>query len=273
MKMKVNRSPAGAWFSGFTLNDLLAAVSSVVPTERRRNNSKSFTLIELLVVIAIISILMAILLPALKLAREKARAILCTSQFKQIAYAKANYICDYGDWRPFQNTNVYALWYHHYYSYLPEGNNYVCPTQAPMFWDLNDGNRGWFTYGEYYPDWDTGIIEPYTAQVEDPGKTVITYPDTSFFRLRNLKKISKPSSTTDNADTLWTNFADATFNGKQSYSYRHQRPTDGGFIHTRHGGSANVLFIDGHVESCVPGKLKEYRINEYANKNMIHLSQ
>jgi len=65
-----------------------------------QNRRSAFTLIELLVVIAIIAILAAILFPVFAQAREKARAITCVSNQKQIGLALLQYVQDYDEYLP-----------------------------------------------------------------------------------------------------------------------------------------------------------------------------
>jgi prepilin-type N-terminal cleavage/methylation domain-containing protein/prepilin-type processing-associated H-X9-DG protein len=66
----------------------------------RRTATTAFTLIELLVVIAIIAILAALLLPVLSRAKDKARALSCMNNNKQLMLATHIYAGDFNDSLP-----------------------------------------------------------------------------------------------------------------------------------------------------------------------------
>jgi|SRR5665213_484319 len=74
---------------------------SRMPSASSKAGAKAFTLIELLTVIAIIAILAAILLPALARARERAQAVICLNNTKQLMLATSIYAGDNGDRLPY----------------------------------------------------------------------------------------------------------------------------------------------------------------------------
>ncbi|MEI6423677.1 MAG: type II secretion system protein, partial [Lentisphaerota bacterium] len=72
---------------------------------RKSAIGNAFTLVELLVVIAIISILAAMLLPALKNAKDMAKRSACTSNHKQTGLALLMYAGDYNGCYPYYYSN------------------------------------------------------------------------------------------------------------------------------------------------------------------------
>ena len=125
----------------------------------------AFTLVELLVVIAILAILMALLLPALNFAREKAREGLCFSNMRQIGIALSLW---------YNNANRYPGW-GHATTPLTRGPNLgpwcdALALRSPE-WDPNvftrenlEACREWF---EANPD--KGSVDDFTRCVDNVG--------------------------------------------------------------------------------------------------------
>jgi prepilin-type N-terminal cleavage/methylation domain-containing protein len=91
---------------------------------------KGFTLIELLVVISIIAILMAILIPTLKKAKEQAAQTVCKSNLRQHAIALTMYANEYNGrflegWN--DSSEVSARWLHVLYPYYGSDDVTMCP--------------------------------------------------------------------------------------------------------------------------------------------------
>jgi prepilin-type N-terminal cleavage/methylation domain-containing protein/prepilin-type processing-associated H-X9-DG protein len=71
-------------------------------------NKNGFTLIELLVVITIIALLMSILMPVLRKAREAANAIVCKNNLRNYGLAGMMYLNAHDDMFPFGLTCIYS---------------------------------------------------------------------------------------------------------------------------------------------------------------------
>jgi prepilin-type N-terminal cleavage/methylation domain-containing protein len=114
---------------------------------------RGFTLVELLVVVAIIAILIAVLLPALANARNKAYVVTCESNLKQIGIASIAYAEDNRNYLP-----------------PPPGFGYT-----PILSGIEDFAEAGFydatQIGNYYPQPAGGITPP--GNTVDPGANIM----------------------------------------------------------------------------------------------------
>ena len=195
----------------------------------RRNG---FTLIELLVVIAIISLLIAVLLPALSAARQAGFSSVCKSQQRQVGIAMLMYTNDFKDYLPanennkaYVNNGAFSAWatflgtnrhdYPHAGSYLVKMEVMACKQAIPYTYE-----HAGYTYG---------------AMVR------------GFRRLEHLGDELRYSK-----ERHWQWLAaDSILNEtdrRQNWSINRYNIVDSN-VHLRHLGSANFLFVDGRVRS------------------------
>ncbi|AQT68473.1 putative major pilin subunit [Anaerohalosphaera lusitana] len=93
---------------------------------------KGFTLIELLVVISIIALLMAIMMPALSMVKERAKRVICGSNTKQVGIGLFTYAQSYDDKLPPQYGN--EPW-EAVLAYYPDGSHNPVRTQLAILYE------------------------------------------------------------------------------------------------------------------------------------------
>jgi len=144
-----------------------------------RRERDGFTVVELLVVIAIIAVLVAMLIPSLRNAREQARRLVCLTQQRQVHVLASYYTTDYKN-------------------YLPPGNSAGTGSvviNLPNSW--GDAKRWWCDsfdqkFATSVPGWTSS-----NGFFSNP-KSILWCP--------SGRRLTRTNTSTDAGNTVWNNY-------------------------------------------------------------------
>lgn len=220
---------------------------------------------EMLVVIALITTLMALILPSLEGARASARAAICGSNLRQMSIAVTSY-GDEANYFPIgisssggvwiwptiirehmkQGTEVFncpeadefARWKKTFGSGLPASDGYELDEVR-----LKAGGNSFMSYG--YNVWGSHVGR-------SPNTGLGVYRGHANYGEQKISSVVAPSNMVEFADSNYT--VDGNWSGFVGLEAERQYPSE------IHKGSANIAFVDNHVE-----RLQRPQIGDHFN--------
>jgi len=221
------------------------------------HQKRGFTLIELLVVVAIIAILAAMLLPALKGAKEKSLQMRCVNNVRQLTVALLAYTGDYdGFIQPAVGGWDYGGWIPHLARYASVATNtpgtsfgvasstiFYCPVKTKGTWAAPNDYRWSYAINhdlrQRYSEAADGSKPMRVDEIRDPSKTFAFSENGNY------------------ADVIHYPFFDYGLWGYDSLPV----PSASGPAHG--GNGLPIAYLDGHAEfwSRVPSDWTSYHGN------------